>query len=305
MKTTLFALMLVATTAAPAFADSRDERGGHWNGNGGRSAPQAQAPAQAPAQPRVQAQPQFQAHSQWQGGGFNRAAPQTFTPQANAAPAGGWTNQRYQRQAVPAAPQANAQAYQENAQGYRNAGGQAWRGGQSAPQGSVPQGYAPQSAPRNGQYAANSGGHWQRGADGNWQRGGDRTDRRGGDRTDRRDWDRGDRRDWDRGAHWDGHWDRDWRRDNRYNWYAWRGYNPGYFRVGAYYDPFGYGYFGFGIGSYIDAGYYAEDYWIADPYYYHLPVAYPGTRWVRYYNDVLLIDINTGEVIDVINNFFL
>jgi hypothetical protein len=32
--------------------------------------------------------------------------------------------------------------------------------------------------------------------------------------------------------------------------------------------------------------------------------AYPGTRWVRYYDDVLLVDVYTGEVVDVIHDFF-
>jgi len=27
-------------------------------------------------------------------------------------------------------------------------------------------------------------------------------------------------------------------------------------------------------------------------------------RWVHYYNDALLVDVTTGEVVDVIPNFF-
>ena len=47
-----------------------------------------------------------------------------------------------------------------------------------------------------------------------------------------------------------------------------------------------------------------QRYWIGDPYHYRLPPAPYGTQWVRYYNDVLLVDVYTGEVIDVIYDFF-
>ena len=50
--------------------------------------------------------------------------------------------------------------------------------------------------------------------------------------------------------------------------------------------------------------FYSQRYWIGDPWQYRLPPAYPGTQWVRYYNDVLLVDVYTGEVIDVIHGFF-
>ena len=38
--------------------------------------------------------------------------------------------------------------------------------------------------------------------------------------------------------------------------------------------------------------------------YYRLPPAYGGTRWIRYYNDALLVDTYSGEVIDVIYDIF-
>ena len=43
---------------------------------------------------------------------------------------------------------------------------------------------------------------------------------------------------------------------------------------------------------------------IADPYRYHLPLASGYSRWVRHYNDVLLIDYRRGVVLDVIRNFY-
>jgi Ni/Co efflux regulator RcnB len=72
-----------------------------------------------------------------------------------------------------------------------------------------------------------------------------------------------------------------------------------------YYSPYGnYGYQRFGIGLFLDRLFYDQRYWLDDPYSYRLPPAEYGTQWVRYYNDVLLVDIDTGEVLDVIHDFF-
>ena len=35
-----------------------------------------------------------------------------------------------------------------------------------------------------------------------------------------------------------------------------------------------------------------------------LPEVWGPYRWVRYYDDVMLVDIYTGQVVDVIYNFF-
>ena len=52
------------------------------------------------------------------------------------------------------------------------------------------------------------------------------------------------------------------------------------------------------------AGYYQPDYWLDDPWQYRLPPVYGPYRWVRYYDDALLVDIYSGQVVDVIDNFF-
>ncbi|HXG80207.1 MAG TPA: RcnB family protein, partial [Sphingomicrobium sp.] len=49
---------------------------------------------------------------------------------------------------------------------------------------------------------------------------------------------------------------------------------------------------------------YHSRYWLHDPWYYRLPPAYGPYRWVRYWNDALLVNVHTGEVVDVIHNFF-
>ena len=128
-------------------------------------------------------------------------------------------------------------------------------------------------------------------------------------REDRRDWrdERRDRRDWrnDRRRDWNRDWNRDWRRDNRYDWQNWRYRNRNVFRGWRYYSPYrNHRYTRFGIGFQLQPLFYSQRYWLSDPYMYRLPPAPPGTQWVRYYNDVLLVDTWTGEVIDVLYDFF-
>ncbi|MGB3928318.1 MAG: RcnB family protein, partial [Sphingobium sp.] len=48
----------------------------------------------------------------------------------------------------------------------------------------------------------------------------------------------------------------------------------------------------------------SNSYWINDPYQYRLPPSYGTLRWVRYYDDALLVDIRDGYVVDVIHDFF-
>lgn len=102
----------------------------------------------------------------------------------------------------------------------------------------------------------------------------------------------------------DHRWSGDWRRDSRYDWQRWRDRHRSTFRLGFYYDPFGWGYRRYSIGSYIWPNYYQSSYWLNDPWQYRLPPAYGPFRWVRYWDDALLVNIYTGEVVDVIRNFF-
>ena len=120
-------------------------------------------------------------------------------------------------------------------------------------------------------------------------------------RQDRREWRqerRADRRDHRR-------WDRNWRHDRRYDWRDYRYSNRDLYRWGRYHSPYrNHRYSRLSIGIQLGSPFYSDRYWISDPWQYRLPHAYPGTRWVRYYDDVLLVDMYTGEVIDVIYDFF-
>ena len=132
-----------------------------------------------------------------------------------------------------------------------------------------------------------------------------RRDRDGDGRRDwRRDRDGDSRRDWRRDRDGDRRWSRNWRRDDRYNWHSYRNRYGSLFRLGRYYDPYGYRYRRFTIGFNLWPNYYRSRYWLNDPWHYRLPPAYGPYRWVRYYDDVLLVDVYTGEVVDVIYNFF-
>ena len=135
---------------------------------------------------------------------------------------------------------------------------------------------------------------------GDWNR--DGRDRRGGD-WDRNDG-RGDRWSDNRGSRRSS-WNRNWRSDNRFDWQRYRYSNRNLFRSGGYYSPYrGYSYNRLNIGFILNSLFYSNRYWLSDPYQYRLPPAPYGTQWVRYYNDVVLVDVYTGEVLDVIYDFF-
>lgn len=100
---------------------------------------------------------------------------------------------------------------------------------------------------------------------------------------------------------WRGH----WRRDRRYDWYNWRRGHRDRFHLGFYFDPFGWGYRRYSAGWRLWPAYYSSSsYWLQDAWYYRLPYAPPGYRWIRYYNDAVLVDTWDGRVADVIYNFF-
>ena len=99
-------------------------------------------------------------------------------------------------------------------------------------------------------------------------------------------------------------WSSNWRHNSRYDWHNSRNRHRSIFHLGFYNDPFGWGYQPYSIGWRLWPNYYRSSFWINDPWEYRLPYAPPGTRWVRYYNDAILVDTWSGEVVDVIYSFF-
>jgi Nickel/cobalt transporter regulator len=144
----------------------------------------------------------------------------------------------------------------------------------------------------------------------------DRRDWQNGQIEEHRNWRNNRTNDWRDNRNWrrDGRdfrndyqgWSRDWRNDRRYDWQGWRNNNGSRFRPGRYYAPRGwdYGYRPYSVGIYLNNVLFSSSYWINDPYRYRLPPAYGALRWVRYYDDALLVDIRNGYVVDVIREFF-
>jgi hypothetical protein len=165
--------------------------------------------------------------------------------------------------------------------------------------------------------------NWDRNRDGRLDRRYDRNDderldrrldrNRNGDldrRVDRNNDNRVDRnRSGNYGQRYDGgndnRWSTGWRNDRRYDWRGHRNQYRSYYSPGRYYSPYrGHRYSRISIGFSLGSGYYGSQYWIDDPWYYRLPSAYGSYRWVRYYDDVLLVDLRSGRVVDVIRDFF-
>lgn len=150
---------------------------------------------------------------------------------------------------------------------------------------------------------------------------------RGDDARRQRDWrnDRGGQnwsggqRDRDRGYNFQGRlndrdrwsgqrrWDNNsWRNDRRYDWQGYRSQYRQIYRLPSYSAPYGwdYGYRRFSIGINLNSILFGSNYWIDDPYRYRLPPAYGTLRWVRYYDDAMLVDVRDGYVVDVLHDFF-
>jgi hypothetical protein len=227
-----------------------------------------------------------------------RAAEQPIRQPVNRAAeqAANQGNRQARREGGQRNEQTTAQVLQRNDQEGRQTAQRTW---QSQP-GERNRSYADRE--RNRSYDGRNGG---RGDD----------DRRDGDRNgnwqnNRRDYDR-DRSDtnWQSGRRDSAlnsrSWDRRWRNNDRYDWQRYRNANRSAFYIGTYYAPYrSYSYRRYGIGSYIGSPFYGNRYWITNPWQYRLPDVWGPYRWVRYYDDVLLVDIYSGQVVDVIHNFF-
>jgi Nickel/cobalt transporter regulator len=286
----LAATSLIATTASAqqwggrSEAQQSGERSSGWRGGWNRAEriaspqpqPQTQQPIPAPAAPQ----------RNWNNGGNwgNRDGGQRTTPSPRPAPgiAVGEPN-----------PSAPARSDRGRWQG---------RGGWDSNRAT------PDVAQRPDRTGRNGGNDWrsrQRETDsnrGNWNH-------NNGNGWNQNGWRSDDRRQYDRRAysHRDNpSWNRNWRNDNRYDWRGYRNHDGDRYRLGRYYAPHGwnYGYRRLSIGFYLDTLFFSNDYWIDDPWSYRLPAAYGPLRWVRYYDDALLVDVRNGYVVDVVNNFF-
>jgi Ni/Co efflux regulator RcnB len=107
-----------------------------------------------------------------------------------------------------------------------------------------------------------------------------------------------------RQSHWNGpqNWRNDrvyWRRYHR-SWHASRRYHWN----GSYVRPAGFYYRSWTLGAFLPAIFFAQQYWIPDYAVFALDPPPPGTVWVRYGDDALLVDRYSGEVIQVVYGIF-
>jgi Ni/Co efflux regulator RcnB len=105
-------------------------------------------------------------------------------------------------------------------------------------------------------------------------------------------------------ARWHG--PQNWRTDRTYwaryhrSWYAGRRYRWN----GSYVRPAGWYYRRWTLGAFLPAIFFVQQYWIPDYAVFALDPPPPGTVWVRYGDDALLVDRYTGEIIQVVYGIF-
>lgn len=318
MRKFLLPILMVTAAAFPAAAQAQrddlsvrsgDDREKGWRGQ----RPNRTAPAQPPQGAAPPPRPDFsdrRGASQSRGPvpGGDSMTTATPAPRRWERPQGDWNNRDGQRRG-------------ENRGGdeQRRYG---WNRGAAQPSVPPPPVAVPQ-APRQ-DWRTDQGDRWanrnrtedrnrwdERRRDSDRDRDGDRWDKDRRDKDGRRYAYRTPNGSWPNGSWYDRdgrfeRWNNDWKRDRRYDWRGYRSYNRDYYRLPRYYNPYGnsYGYRRFSIGIILNRMFYNDRYWIDDPWEYRLPPAYGPYRWVRYYDDVLLVDLRNGRVVDVVYDFF-
>ena len=75
--------------------------------------------------------------------------------------------------------------------------------------------------------------------------------------------------------------------------------SPRHYHVGVYVRPNGWYYHRWGYGEVLPAFFWTQNYWLGNYIDYGLAAPPYGFVWVRYGDDALLIDQNSGEVLQV------
>jgi Ni/Co efflux regulator RcnB len=116
------------------------------------------------------------------------------------------------------------------------------------------------------------------------------------------------RRDWDRDRYQTRHWrDDDWKHNWRHqqwrsHWY--HGWSGSRYRAPVRYSyPHGYGYYRWSIGYRLPAPFLIASYYVDYDHYGLAPPPY-GCRWLRVDRDLLLVELVSGEIVDVLYNFY-
>lgn len=80
---------------------------------------------------------------------------------------------------------------------------------------------------------------------------------------------------------------------------------PRRFHVGPYHAPPGWSYRRWGYGQILPRAYWAPEYYLSDYWLFGLEVPPGGYEWVRNGDDALLVDLNTGEILQVEYDVFV
>lgn len=95
------------------------------------------------------------------------------------------------------------------------------------------------------------------------------------------------------------------RRETREDWRDYRRTHADVYRRGGYRGPSGYRYRPVTAGYRFAPSYYGRNYWVNDYATYRLAAPrYGYQRWIRYGNDVVLVDTRNGRVVQTYNSFF-
>jgi Ni/Co efflux regulator RcnB len=86
--------------------------------------------------------------------------------------------------------------------------------------------------------------------------------------------------------------------------FTWRGHPYNRFHGPAFAYPAGWGYRRWAVGAALPALFLAPAYYWTNYAAFGLPPPEPGFQWVRYGPDLLLVNIATGQVVDVVYGAF-
>lgn len=94
------------------------------------------------------------------------------------------------------------------------------------------------------------------------------------------------------------------RRETREDWQDYRRTHRDDFRRPAYGGPRGYRYRPVTVGYRFAPSYYGRNYWVSDWQRYRLSRPGYNQQYIRYGNDVVLVDIHNGRALRVFGGFF-
>jgi Ni/Co efflux regulator RcnB len=94
------------------------------------------------------------------------------------------------------------------------------------------------------------------------------------------------------------------RQELREDWQDYRKAHRSEFRRSAYVAPRGYRYRPVAVGGQLNSAYFGRNYQVTNWNRYRLPHPSARQQYIRYGNDVLLVNVRTGRVVHVYRDFY-